>query len=303
MHAQAPEKSGKASPELRLRQTADSASRIRALATHPAVIALRVETVQRQVDCLMWLGILLGLAFTMANVQAFAAAGAPAWSLAWLTAWLLDPMVSVVLIAVLLAEQVFSRYQVAIETPWIRRTKVFTFVATLVMNTWEPVTRADVAGLVLHSVPPLLVYCAAETAPHLRDRLTEAVNQAERAATGHVGQVVNTWQGPAGAQADRFEKSCNKHKPKPTRWSADASTSPKTVPSRRKLLADFVAEASAAWHPGIEMTPTWVREVTGCSAGLTRKVIQALHSQDGPVRPVHRTADGNDHPNATLTGD
>jgi hypothetical protein len=48
----------------------------------------------------------------MTNVQQFAAAGAPVGSLAWWSAWLLDPMVSLVLLAVLRAEQVTTRYQV-----------------------------------------------------------------------------------------------------------------------------------------------------------------------------------------------
>ena len=60
----------------------------------------------------MWAGIVLGLCFTMTNVQTFAAAGAPVGSLAWWSAWLLDPMVSLVLLAVLRAEQVTTRYQV-----------------------------------------------------------------------------------------------------------------------------------------------------------------------------------------------
>ena len=60
----------------------------------------------------MWTGLLLGLAFTMVNVQTFAAAGAAVGSLPWVAAWLLDPMVSLVLVAVLRAEQVTARYQV-----------------------------------------------------------------------------------------------------------------------------------------------------------------------------------------------
>src|SRR4051812_39450292 len=46
----------------------------------------------------------------MVNAQSFAAAGAPVWSLGWCAAWLLDPMVSVVLVAVLRAEQVTAHY-------------------------------------------------------------------------------------------------------------------------------------------------------------------------------------------------
>jgi hypothetical protein len=94
----------------RLRADAEDAARVRAWSTHPDVVALRTERVRAQVDALMWVGLLLGLAFTMLNVQTFAAAGAPAGSLAWCAAWLLDPMVSLVLVAVLRAEQVTARY-------------------------------------------------------------------------------------------------------------------------------------------------------------------------------------------------
>ena len=59
----------------RLRTQAAEASQVRALSTHPDVVALRVESVRTQVDRCMWVGIVLGLAFTMVNVQAFAAAG------------------------------------------------------------------------------------------------------------------------------------------------------------------------------------------------------------------------------------
>ncbi|MET9313083.1 hypothetical protein ABZX12_14765 [Kribbella sp. NPDC003505] len=175
-------KSEKATGVAKLRTQAAEASQVRALSTHPDVIALRVESIRTQVDVLMWVGIVLGLAFTMVNVQAFAAAGAATGSLPWIAAWLLDPMVSLVLIAVLRAEQITARYQVSDATGWLSRTKLFAFAATYAMNTWHSFTTLDVAGIVLHSVPPLLVFCAAETAPVLRDRLTEAVLRAERTA-------------------------------------------------------------------------------------------------------------------------
>ena len=165
----------------RLAAHAAEAAAVRALTTDPDVIALRVERVRAQVDALLWAGIVLGLAFTMVNVQSFAATGAARWSAGWWVAWLLDPMVSLVLLAVLRAEQVTARYQVPL-TVWGRRTKWLTFAATYVMNTWTSWGLADgpftAAGVVLHSVPPLVVFATAETGPGLRDRLTEAVRRA-----------------------------------------------------------------------------------------------------------------------------
>jgi hypothetical protein len=72
----------------RLREDAETAAEVRKLSNHPDVIALRTEKVRGQVDAGIWIGILLGLAFTMVNVRSFAAALA---SLPWIAAWLLDP--------------------------------------------------------------------------------------------------------------------------------------------------------------------------------------------------------------------
>src|SRR6266496_2645488 len=161
----------------RLAQDAAEAAEVRAYQTHPDVVALCVERVRVQVDRLCWAGIVCGLAFTMTNVQTFAAVGSPAWSLPWLAAWLLDPTVSVVLLAILRAEQVTARYQVR-TGPWVRRAKWFTLGATYLMNTWASYATGSLAGIVLHSVPPLVVFVAAEAVTDLRDKLTEAVNAA-----------------------------------------------------------------------------------------------------------------------------
>ncbi|AEA28883.1 hypothetical protein Psed_6812 (plasmid) [Pseudonocardia dioxanivorans CB1190] len=183
---------------------AQRAARVRALATNPDVIALQVERVRTQVDWLMWTGIILGLAFCMTNVQEFAAGDALAWSPQWTAAWLLDPMVSLVLIAVIRAEQITARWQVA-STAWARRTRWTTVGATYAMNTWEAWSHPDVAMILAHSVPPLVVFVASEAAPGLRDRLTAAVYAAAaadpslRAKPVTVGEAVAAEQ-PASPQ-------------------------------------------------------------------------------------------------------
>jgi len=156
---------------------ATAAARIRALSTDPDVIALRVERIRAQVDGCAWVAIGLGLAFTMTNVQVFAAAGAPAWTAPWVVAWLLDPMVSLLLIAVLRAEQVTARWQVPTGAR-VTAAKWGCFAATYAMNTWGAWTAGVPSGVVLHSVPPLVVLLGAEVAPELRDRLTAAVHAA-----------------------------------------------------------------------------------------------------------------------------
>jgi hypothetical protein len=129
----------------RLAQDAAEAAEVRRYQTHPDVVALSVERVRTQVDRLCWVGISLGLAFTMANVQWFAAAGSAAWSLPWLAAWLLDPTVSLVLLAILRAEQVTARYQVRTGR-WVRTAKWLALGATYVMNTWSSYTAGSLPG-------------------------------------------------------------------------------------------------------------------------------------------------------------
>lgn len=194
-----------------------------------------VEAVAAQVDRLCWTGILLGLAFTMTNVQGFAAAGSPPWSLPWCAAWLLDPMVSLVLLAILRAEQVIARHGVR-AGGWVRAAKWFTLAATYVMNTWAAYAAGSAASVVLHSVPPLVVFVAAEAVTDLRDKLTEA----------------------AGTASTSVEK-------------------PESV--RRTSFAEYLAVAKAARMRHVTVTPAWVREVTGCSRGLSSRLAAALKAE------------------------
>ena len=221
-----------------LAQEAAEAAKVRSYQTHPDVIALRIERIRTHVDRMCWAGIMLGLAFTMTNVQVFASAGSRPWSLAWLAAWVLDPTVSLVMLAILRAEQVTARYQVR-PGPWVRRAKWFTMAATYVMNTWESYAAGSLPAIVLHSVPPLVVFVAAEAITDLHDKLTDAV------AVAYVGA--------GGGRDDKPRRS-----------------------SRRKLFADFLREAREAWTPGIEVSAQWVREVSGCSHGLAPRLVRAL---------------------------
>ncbi|MFL6144340.1 MAG: hypothetical protein ACJ72N_21065 [Labedaea sp.] len=271
----------------KLRQDAARAAQVRALTTHPDVVALRTERIRSQVDALMWAGLLLGLAFTMVNVQTFAAEGAAVGSLAWCAAWLLDPMVSLVLVAVLRAEQVTARYQVQ-TGPWVRRTKVFAFAATYTMNTWQSWAALHLAGIVLHSVPPAMVYLAAETGPILRDRLTEAVLRAARTFT------VNT---PAGVHDSTAGPSMNGAAEQPVnapgpvhdtpaasigepRRTRSRTTARRPVKAKRKLLADYLTEARTHLTPGVVPTPAWVRQVLpDCARGTSQNVADALKAE------------------------
>jgi hypothetical protein len=245
----------------RLAEDAAEAADVRRWQTHPDMVALQVERVRTQVDRLCWAGIILGLAFTTANVQWFAASGAAFGSLPWLTAWLLDPTVCLVLLAILRAEQVTARYQVRTGR-WVRAAKWLTLAATYVMNTWSSWVAGSPAGVVLHSVPPLVVFVAAEAVTDLRDKLTDAVAVAFTNATEH---------------AAVHESVASVHEPNTSQPAASHGEQP----VRRKLFADYLTDARAAWTPGVEVTPAWVREVTGCSRGLSSRLAAALSAEIG----------------------
>jgi hypothetical protein len=164
-----------------LARDAAVAAELRGWQTHPDVVALRVEQIRTQVDRLICAGIVLGLCFTMTTVQQFAAAGARVGSLAWWSAWLLDPMVSLVLLAVLRAEQLTTRYQVPTGI-WPRVAKWALLLATYLMNTWTCWAAGSAPGVVLHSVPPLVVVIAAEAITDVQHALTECVQRAHTTA-------------------------------------------------------------------------------------------------------------------------
>lgn len=273
---------GTAGRVARLAAEADEAARVRELTTNPDVVALRVEKIRSQVDMLLWAGIVLGLAFTMVNVQTFAAASAESFSAAWWVAWLLDPMVSLVLLAVLRAEQVTARYQVSLPI-WARRTKWLTFAATYVMNTWTSWGLADApfsaSGVVLHSVPPLVVFATAETGPGLRDRLTEAVHRAMSAP--HRPGAEET--GPRDLPVLDEPVAPAQIEPAPVRPVRRAHPR-RAAPRPRRLLADYLDQARAelrrAEEAGeqIDPSPAWCRRATGCSAGTSVKLAAALRA-------------------------
>jgi hypothetical protein len=297
----------------RLAADAAAAAELRAYRTDPDVVALRVEHIRTQVDRLMWAGIVLGLCFTMTNVQTFAAAGAPVGSLTWWSAWLLDPMVSLVLLAVLRAEQVTTRYQVSTGV-WPRVAKWALLSATYLMNTWVSWAAGSASGVGLHTVAPLVVIIAAEAVTDLQYALSECVQRAHTTATIRADHPAGAFPHPAGVNTstparpvlagdvgehlasvgDRFTGAAGERAPagsvnrvgavagRAVRRVGEPRRAPgkrSTGPVRRKLLGDYLGEARAAWAPGVVVSPAWARQVTGCSRGLSPKVAAALTAE------------------------
>jgi hypothetical protein len=175
---------------------------------------------------------------------------------------LLDPTVSLVLLAILRAEQVTARYRVRTGS-WTRRAKWFTLAATYVMNTWHSWAAGSVSGVVLHSVPPLVVFVAAEAVTDLRDKLTEAVTAAFTEAEQRTTPVTGA---------------------KPPALVATESKPSKVKQSNRSMSgrvssAEYLAKAREMWTPEVVVSPAWVREVTGCSRGLSSRLASVLATE------------------------
>src|SRR5699024_2865034 len=135
-----------------------------------------------------------------------------------------------------------------------------------------------------------LVLCAAETAPWLRDRLTEATHAAARLATDQ--PPANTTEESAEQSANGAEESVESEPANtPATETATVANTAATVPEQRtpagsrtatttaaeggkparKFYADYLAEARAAFVPGIDPTPAWVRSVTSCGRATSKK--------------------------------
>jgi hypothetical protein len=82
-------------------------------------------------------------------------------------------------------------------TGWGTLLRWFAGVATLTLNVWESVARADAAGIVLHAVPPLLLILLAEAAPQYRRQF--AVLAEDGPTAGSV--MVHERSGPLAAES------------------------------------------------------------------------------------------------------
>lgn len=310
-----PPGSGRVSRVASLAAAADEAAQVRALTARPEVVALHIDRVRTQVDALLWAGVGLGLLFTTVNVHQFAAAGAAVFSAGWWVAWLLDPMVSLLLLAVLRAEQITARYRVKLDA-WPGRAKWCAFMVTYLMNTWTSWGLSggafSVSAVVLHSVPPLLVVVSAETAPALRKQLTEAAQRAlegaahepdpprphedapravhDAATRGAHGDGPQRLGEPGAFAGERDVRERLVHEPsaeQPQAVAAPATRQRRVSPRRarpvpRRLLSDYLAQARSALTEAAssgqqpDPTPAWCRRTTGCSAGTSVKLAAAL---------------------------
>ncbi|MFF8843802.1 hypothetical protein ACF08N_13950 [Streptomyces sp. NPDC015127] len=116
---------------------------------------------------------LVALAFTATNVTLFAINHHVS---GWI-AWLLDPMVAVALGTVLIVDGRLSEHGIN-PSGWASALRWFAGLGTWLMNCWSSLWPAgspfgvprevDPAGLVLHSIPPVLLIVLAEAITHYR---------------------------------------------------------------------------------------------------------------------------------------
>ncbi|MGW0554407.1 hypothetical protein ACWDZ6_09440 [Streptomyces sp. NPDC002926] len=115
----------------------------------------------------------VALAFTATNVTLFAITHHIS---VWI-AWLLDPMVAVALGTVLIVDGLLSQHGVH-PSGWATALRWFAGLGTWLMNCWAALwpdgspfgvpREVDPAGLVLHSIPPVLLIVLAEAITHYR---------------------------------------------------------------------------------------------------------------------------------------
>lgn len=146
-------------------------------------------------DAVLLVVAVLTMGFSLQNIHDFAADHGVQDPIAWFLA----PAVDLALLAALMGDAVLSRYGLS-AGPWATRLRWFAGATTVALNGWESIAAGDAAGIVLHVVPPTLLFVLAEAASPYRVRFAETVRLAAEAATQEVD--TDTVSTPAPAEAD-----------------------------------------------------------------------------------------------------
>ncbi|MFE2552229.1 hypothetical protein ACFXGI_27255 [Streptomyces sp. NPDC059355] len=215
----------------------------------------------------------VALVFTASNVTMFAIDHHVS---PWI-AWLLDPMVAVALGTVLIFDGRLSEYGLY-PSGWAAGLRWFTGLGTWVMNCWTSLWPAgssfgiprevDPAGLVLHSVPPVLLIVLAEAINHYRHQILAKTTALRSLVDAEVGEVDAT---PAPARSTVA----------PGPAGADAPTEPEAgLPYLAPLV---ICGDRQVFHPAIPHTSTPAHqaelEPERLSAGEAANVIRACWVQ------------------------
>ncbi|MEU8498422.1 hypothetical protein AB0C86_17100 [Streptomyces lavendulae] len=190
----------------------------------------------------------VALVFTASNVTMFAIEHHVS---PWI-AWLLDPMVAVALGTVLIFDGRLSEYGLY-PSGWASVLRWFAGLGTWVMNCWTSLWPAgtgfgiprevDPAGLVLHSIPPVLLIVLAEAISHYRHQILAKVTEL-RALVDAVVHEVDTTPVP----------TCSTTVPGMS--PVDAPTEP--VPGARNRPSLVICGDRQVFHPAFPLTSTRV---------------------------------------------
>jgi hypothetical protein len=175
----------------------------------------------------------------------------------------------------------------------VRAAKWFTLAATYLMNTWQSWAIGSAAGVVLHSVPPLLVFVAAEAVTDLRDKLTDAVAIAVTSGARAPEDRPETAAGAPTAAGTQAHESVG------TETGSGALSRSRPIRRPRGTFAGYRALARREWSPSVVITPAWVRRVSGCSRGLSSRLATALRAEleaAPDTRPGARPGSGEVRP-------
>jgi len=149
-------------------------------------------------DTVLLVVALLTMAFSLQNIHDFASDHGVQDPIAWFLA----PAVDLALLAALMGDAVLSRYGLS-AGPWATRLRWFAGATTVALNGWEAIAALDPAGIVLHVVPPTLLFVLAEAASPYRVRFAETVWRAAQTATAEADTTsVTEVDNPAPVEAD-----------------------------------------------------------------------------------------------------
>jgi hypothetical protein len=129
----------------------------------------------------------LTMAFSLGNIHTFALNHQVADPIAWFLA----PAIDLALVAALVGDAVLSRRQLG-AGKWATALRWYTGAATLVLNGWEAVASQDPAAIVLHVIPPVLLFVLAEAAVPYRIQFAQTV----RLAAGEVDSQGDSVEAP-----------------------------------------------------------------------------------------------------------
>ncbi|MFE6038762.1 hypothetical protein [Streptomyces sp. NPDC056452] len=249
----------------------------------------------------------VALAFTATNVTLFAIDHHIS---VWI-AWLLDPMVAVALGAVLIVDGRLSEHGVQ-PSGWATGLRWFAGLGTWLMNCWGSLWPAgtpfgvpreiDPAGLVLHSIPPVLLIVLAEAITYYRrailDRIAELRHQidpvVERVEAPPVHPASTTASTPP-ATSTPAQVAVAAKKPSALVICGGHQVFPLTVPPPStqdsgkgqepvKLPADEAARViRECWVEGVTIPAAALRSTR--STSYVHKVYKQLEEDGLPRRP------------------